>query len=52
MGRAHRAVARDDWPVRTAEAAWAIRRERYAGWLENGSGTLLLATDADKLVRL
>lgn len=46
----HRAVAGDDWPVRTAEAAWAIRREQYVGWLEDGSGTLLLATDDDELV--
>jgi ribosomal protein S18 acetylase RimI-like enzyme len=46
----HRAVAGDDWPVRTADAAWAIRREQYAGWLADGSGTLLLATTGERLV--
>ncbi|GAA1624431.1 hypothetical protein GCM10009744_09870 [Kribbella alba] len=46
----HRAVAGEDWPVRTAEAAWAIRREQYVGWLTDGSGTLLLATTDAGLV--
>lgn len=46
----HRVVAGDDWPVRSAEAAWAIRREQYVGWLDDGSGTLLLATTEAGLI--
>jgi ribosomal protein S18 acetylase RimI-like enzyme len=40
----HRVVAGDDWPVRSAQAAWAIRGDQYVGWLTDGSATLLLAT--------
>ncbi len=39
----HRDVAGDEWPVRTAAAAWALRREEYRAWLSDGSGTLFLA---------
>ena len=46
----HRAVAGDDWPVRTADAAWAIRREQYVTWLADGTGTLLLALNEGSLV--
>jgi ribosomal protein S18 acetylase RimI-like enzyme len=41
----HRAVAGAVWPVREAAMAWAIRREQYAGWLADGSGTLFVAEE-------
>jgi ribosomal protein S18 acetylase RimI-like enzyme len=44
MVDAHRAVAGQTWPVRASEDAWAIRRKEYLGWLEDGTGTLLIAT--------
>ena len=39
----HREVAGAEWPVRSAAAAWAIRRREYEDWLADGSGTLFTA---------
>ena len=39
----HRGVAGDDLPVRDADDAWAMRRQEYRTWLDDGSGTLLVA---------
>jgi ribosomal protein S18 acetylase RimI-like enzyme len=39
----HRQVSGDRWPVRTAEQAWAHRRDEYANWLRDGTGVLHIA---------
>ena len=39
----HREVSGADWPVRTADDAWRIRRQEYRAWLADGSGTLFVA---------
>lgn len=39
----HRGVAGDDLPVRDPDDAWAMRRREYRAWLDDGSGTLLVA---------
>jgi len=44
----HRRLARSDWPVRSAEAAWALRRPQYEQWITEETGTLLLAVAASE----
>ena len=43
----HRAVADGSVPVRRSGEAWELRRHEYVRWLDDGTGTLLLAHDAD-----
>lgn len=40
----HRHVAADVLPVRDREDAWAMRRQEYRRWLDDGSGVLLMAS--------
>jgi ribosomal protein S18 acetylase RimI-like enzyme len=39
----HREVAGGLTPARDPDAAWAMRRAQYVGWLEGGEGSLFLA---------
>ncbi len=39
----HRALVGQEWPVRSAPAAWSLRRRQYRDWLQEGPGLLLLA---------
>jgi ribosomal protein S18 acetylase RimI-like enzyme len=43
MVRAHAEVVDGAWPVRAPAEAWRRRRAQYAEWLQDASGTLLLA---------
>ena len=45
----HRAVADGSVPVRRSEDAWEMRRREYVRWLEDGTGTLLVARGPDGL---
>lgn len=44
----HRGLINSDWPMRTADDAWAIRRPQYEKWIGDGNGALLLAVSADE----
>jgi ribosomal protein S18 acetylase RimI-like enzyme len=43
MHEHHGVLTGDEFPMRTPDESWAHRRGEYIGWLEDGSGTLLLA---------
>jgi GNAT superfamily N-acetyltransferase len=45
----HGGVVEGEWPVRDAEAAWAIRRRQYEAWLGEGSARMLVAVPAGDL---
>ena len=42
----HGEVVEGAWPVRDADAAWAIRRRQYEAWLGDGSARMLVAVPA------
>lgn len=44
----HREVAGGDWPVRSAERAWEIRRNQYLQWLTTGTARMLAAVPAER----
>jgi ribosomal protein S18 acetylase RimI-like enzyme len=43
----HRQVADGAVPVRRSDDAWEMRRREYLGWLEDGTGSLLVARRDD-----
>lgn len=43
----HRRLVGDQWPVRSADAAWNLRRRQYASWLAEDTGFLFIARGAE-----
>lgn len=39
----HRLLAGHGLPIRDSDEAWTMRRQEYRGWLDDGSGLLLVA---------
>jgi GNAT superfamily N-acetyltransferase len=48
----HGTLTGDEFPMRAPDESWAMRRADYVGWLDDGSGMLLLARaeDADDVL--
>jgi ribosomal protein S18 acetylase RimI-like enzyme len=40
----HGVLTGDQFPMREPAESWSLRRAEYVGWLDDGSGILLLAT--------
>ncbi len=44
----HREVVGEQWPVRSPEQAWELRRQQYHTWLDEASGLLFIARLGDR----